>query len=131
MNATSVLSQANFGIPIKKVELDIRKNRKNFEEISQNLVNYGYATETVMEMMKLTWYLTDEGYLVCGENQKSDLPNIVVRLIMDDNLSWLIKQSERKLWKDFGTSVRITRNELDHIKILTLLEEPQQKAIAK
>ncbi|MBI5816944.1 MAG: hypothetical protein HZB09_00790 [Candidatus Yonathbacteria bacterium] len=132
MNVTSTLSQANFGVPTKKVELDVRKKRKSFEEISSNLVNYGQAASTVLEMQQLTWYLTDMGYLVCGDNKKVDLPNILVRLTMDDNLNlqWLIKQSMRKHWKDFGTPVCITRNELDHIKTLVLLQElPPRPAV--
>lgn len=130
MNATSLVSQAEFGTPIKKVELDVHKKQKNFEEISKNLSNYGHATDTVLQMVQLTWYLTDREYLVCGDEYDPELPKITVRLIMDDNLAWLIKRAGRKHWKDFGTLVRIARNELDHFKTLILLEEPEARPAA-
>lgn len=130
MNVTSALSQANFGTPIKKVELDIRKKRDKFTEISKNLSDYGHATDTVLEMGQCTWYLTDRGYLVCGDNYDPELPKIVVRLLMDDNLIWLVNRSEKKHWKDFGIPVRVAKNEIDHFESLILLEESGQKAIA-
>lgn len=127
MNVTSALSQANYGTPIKKVVIIFRKKRKGFEEISEVLSDFGHATDTVLKMKQLTWYVTDRGYLVSSESSSPDLGNdLTVHLIMDENLAWLIERSDKKHWKDFGVPVRITMNELDRVKVLTLLSEQPQ-----
>lgn len=124
MSIISVLSRANFGTPEAKIEINFRKKRKNFEEISQHLVDYGLATETVMQMQEFTWYLTDREYLMCaGYDGRADLPAIRAQLIMDENLQWLSKRAGKTSWRDFGTPVRIVRNEIDHCSDIMLLEE--------
>lgn len=129
MSITSLLSKSKFGTPIKKVELVFKKKQQIFMEISQDFVNFGLATITAMNMRNLTWYLTDQGCLVCGgyDGGSTKLPNTKLHLIVDDNLPWLIKFANKTNWRDFGTPIRIFANAVDHIQCIKLLNELEER----
>ena len=115
------------------MDLNFKKKRNSFTEISINLVNFGDATRTVMGMAQLKWYLTDKNYLVCGANGNSDLENvdtIKLILVVDENLAWLAKRTQRVHWDNFGTPVHIAKNELDHYSCIILLEESKEEEIS-
>jgi hypothetical protein len=128
MNAALHLNEANFGIPIKRVALKIKRKRKGFEDTASDMLTlYGDAMRTVKKMTNLVWYLTDQNYLVCG-GSAHDVPEITLWLVVDDNLPWLAEWTMREFRNDFGTPFRIVGNELDHMRCLILLKEGKQEA---
>ncbi len=126
MTIASLRTQAEFGIPIKKVELDVQKKRESFKEISMDLVQYGRAANTVLEMQKLFWYLTDQDYLVCSEvenpNFSGDADTLKLRLFMDDNLAWFVMRTRKLNWEDFGIPIRVVENHIDQCKMVVFLD---------
>ncbi len=131
MRDTSFLNRAMYGEPIKKVELDIRKKRTAFAEISTDLVEFGAAAGTILEMRKMVWYLTDGNHLVPSDIKDLNLPIIRLRIVVDENISWLAKRAQRTNWNNFGIPVRIVRNELDKCYHVVFLEKSEQKKIAQ
>lgn len=96
MSVSELVARTNFGIPIENIRLNFKLEQRHFKA-EKKIMNAGLALYMAEAMQGCNWYLTDENFLVCGE--QSGLPVTEVEVVIDNdamsNQQWLVDQFKR------------------------------------